>query len=153
MRVVVREAFTAYINMQPEAFAPGQTIKGDTAVQLLRSGAAVDPDDDAARELHATLEGDADDGQEQEGDGQQDGDGEAKTATQSPAESGSNPDDGPGNPDPSQPPAPSHDAPVKDLLAWVGDDPSRARELLGIEEAKDQPRSTLVKQLQKIAEA
>lgn len=147
MRVVVREAFKAYINMQPEDFQPGQTIKGDTAVQLLRSGAAVDPDDDAARDLAEQLHGNEGDGQEQD-DGQQ----EPDPPHQPPAPSG-DPDSGPAHPDPSTPPAPPLDAPVKDLLAWVGEDPARAREVLAAEEAKDQPRSTLVKQLQKIADA
>ncbi|MEU6376810.1 hypothetical protein [Streptomyces sp. NPDC046909] len=145
MRVVVREAFRAYINMQPEDFTPGQKIKGDTAVQLLRSGAAVDPDDDDARQLVTAFGGEADDGQEQEGDG--------KRETEPPHRTPTVDDNGPGHPEPSLPPAPSHDAPVKELLEWVGEDPARARELLGIEEAKDQPRSTLVKQLQKIADA
>ncbi|MEW2451196.1 hypothetical protein AB0896_27185 [Streptomyces parvulus] len=149
MRVLVREAFRAYINMQPEDFHPGQKIKGDTAVRLLRSGAAVDPDDDAAHELAAQLRGDEDQDQEQkQGDGKQQPPG----PPQLPAP-GDGPEGGPAHPDPSDPPAPSLDAPVKDLLAWVGDDPSRAREVLDAEEAKDQPRTTLVKQLQKIADA
>ncbi|MGI5408727.1 hypothetical protein ACQEV9_18275 [Streptomyces chartreusis] len=122
MRVVVREAFTAYINMQPEDFTPGQKIKGDTAVTLLRSGAAVDPDDDDAADLAEQLHGDT--------DGQ-----------------GPEPD-----PDPDPPQELSPDAPVKEVLAWVGDDPDRASEALELEQAKDQPRSTLVKQLEKIAD-
>ncbi|MEU8555964.1 hypothetical protein AB0C80_18510 [Streptomyces anthocyanicus] len=140
MRVVVREAFRAYINMQPEDFTVGQKIKGDTAVRLLRSGAAVEPDDDAARELTEQLRGDEDDGQEQEPD-----------PPHEPPSGGTG--DGPAHPEPSTPPAPSHDAPVKDLLAWVGEDPARAQEVLELERAKDQPRSTLVKQLEKIATA
>ncbi|MET8818458.1 hypothetical protein [Streptomyces rochei] len=148
MRVVVREAFRAYINMQPEDFTAGQKIKGDTAVRLLRSGAAVDPDDDAAHELAAQLRGDEGDGQEQDDGGQQ----EPDPPHQPPAPAG-NPDGGPAHPDPSTPPAPPLDAPVKDLLSWVGEDPARAREVLEAEETKDSPRSTLVKQLQKIADA
>ncbi|RSR98022.1 hypothetical protein EF913_28240 [Streptomyces sp. WAC04189] len=148
MRVVVREAFRAYINMQPEDFTVGQKIKGDTAVRLLRSGAAVDPDDDAAHELAAQLRGDEGDGQEQDDGGQQ----EPDPPHEPPAPAG-NPDGGPAHPDPSTPPAPPLDAPVKDLLAWVGEDPARAREVLEAEETKDSPRSTLVKQLQKIADA
>lgn len=38
-----------------------------------------------------------------------------------------------------------------DVLAWVGDDPERAETALEQEQAKDKPRSTLVKQLEKIA--
>ncbi|MFI1723936.1 hypothetical protein [Streptomyces sp. NPDC020489] len=58
MRVVVREAFKAYINSQPEDFTVGQTIKGDTAAHMLRTGAAVDPDDDDARTLAQQVRGD-----------------------------------------------------------------------------------------------
>ncbi len=45
------------------------------------------------------------------------------------------------------------DASVADVLAWVGDDRERAVAALDLEEAKDNPRSTLVKQLAKIADA
>ncbi|MFC7906471.1 hypothetical protein [Streptomyces nigra] len=145
MRVVVREAFKAYINMQPEEFTPGQKIKGDIAAQLLRSGADVDADDDAARELAEQLRDDTA-GQQDEGGGQR----EPDPPHQPPS---TDPDGGPGHPDPSTPSAPAVDAPVKDLLVWVGEDPARAREVLEAEGAKDSPRSTLVKQLQKIADA
>lgn len=43
------------------------------------------------------------------------------------------------------------DATAKEVLAWVGDDPERAAEALDAEQAKDSPRSTLVKQLEKLA--
>lgn len=67
MRVVVREAFKAYINHQPENFHVGQKIKGDTAVLLLRTRAAVDPEDEEAAELADSLEDKSeDDDQEQE---------------------------------------------------------------------------------------
>ncbi|MFB6977692.1 hypothetical protein [Streptomyces scopuliridis] len=33
---------------------------------------------------------------------------------------------------------------------WVGDDPERAKEALAAEQAKDKPRSTLVKALEKV---
>lgn len=45
------------------------------------------------------------------------------------------------------------DANAADVLAWVGDDPERAEEALASEQAKDKPRSTLVKQLEKLADA
>lgn len=44
------------------------------------------------------------------------------------------------------------DASVADVLAWAGEHPERASEALRQEQAKDSPRSTLVKQLTKIAE-
>ncbi|MEV5138432.1 hypothetical protein AB0K71_05740 [Streptomyces syringium] len=43
------------------------------------------------------------------------------------------------------------DATAADVLAWVGDNPERAAEALELELAKDRPRSTLVKQLEKTA--
>jgi len=44
------------------------------------------------------------------------------------------------------------DATAAEVLAWVGDDPERAAEALEAERAKDKPRSTLVKSLEKLAE-
>lgn len=44
------------------------------------------------------------------------------------------------------------DATAADVLDWVGDDPERASEALAAEQAKDKPRSTLVKQLEKLAD-
>lgn len=44
------------------------------------------------------------------------------------------------------------DATAADVLAWVGEDADRAKEALAAEEAKDKPRSTLVKQLEKLAD-
>ncbi|MFJ2676394.1 hypothetical protein [Streptomyces sp. NPDC087525] len=38
------------------------------------------------------------------------------------------------------------------VLDWVGDDSERATEALAAEQARDKPRSTLVKALEKIAE-
>jgi len=139
--VVVREAFKAYINHQPEDFAPGQAIKGDTAVYLLRNHAAVDPVDDEATELADAL---AAEGQE---DDEEDGQ-EPAPSHQPPAP---NPDADGGPP----PPPPSDeldiDGSVKDILAWAGEDPERAREALDAEQAQEKPRSTLVKQLEKTA--
>lgn len=42
------------------------------------------------------------------------------------------------------------DTTAADVLAWVGDDPERAEEALAAELAKDKPRSTLVKSLEKL---
>lgn len=44
------------------------------------------------------------------------------------------------------------DATAADILAWVGEDSERAAEALEAELAKDKPRSTLVKQLEKLAD-
>lgn len=45
------------------------------------------------------------------------------------------------------------EATAADVLAWVGEEPERAAEALDAELAKDKPRSTLVKQLEKLADA
>lgn len=42
------------------------------------------------------------------------------------------------------------DGPAKDVLAWVGDDSDRAVAALEAEEARDQPRTTLVAALEKV---
>lgn len=44
------------------------------------------------------------------------------------------------------------EATAADILAWVGEDPVRAAKALAAELAKDKPRSTLVKQLEKLAD-
>lgn len=45
------------------------------------------------------------------------------------------------------------DATAADILAWVGESGDRAAEALAREQAKEKPRSTLVKQLEKIADS
>ena len=54
--------------------------------------------------------------------------------------------------EPKEPPAELDiDGTAADVLAWVGEDQERAREALTAEQAKEKPRSTLVKQLEKLA--
>lgn len=54
---------------------------------------------------------------------------------------------------PEEPPESLADATTAaEVLAWVGEDKERAKEALAEEEAADKPRSTLVKQLKKLAE-
>jgi len=43
------------------------------------------------------------------------------------------------------------DGTAAEILAWVGEDADRAAEALDAEQAKEKPRSTLVKQLEKFA--
>jgi hypothetical protein len=45
------------------------------------------------------------------------------------------------------------DGTAADVLAWVGEDPERAAVALEAEQAKEKPRSTLVKQLEKLADS
>jgi len=48
---------------------------------------------------------------------------------------------------------PPVDGTIDDLMAWVNDDPARAAAALQAEQAKDKPRSTVVKRLTAIAGA
>lgn len=60
---------------------------------------------------------------------------------------------GGGDGDSKEPPTSLADASTAaEVLAWVGEDKERAAEALEAEEAADKPRSTLVKQLKKLAE-
>ncbi|MFJ2174335.1 hypothetical protein ACIOHE_15655 [Streptomyces sp. NPDC087851] len=123
MRVVVTEQFTAYLNMQPETFTPGQEIKGVTALYLLNSGSAVEPADEEARQAAApAADGDGDDGQ---GAGGED--------SQAP---------------PQERPAAGADSEV--ILAWVGSAPQRAAEEIEREEDEEDPREDLLARLQEI---
>jgi hypothetical protein len=54
-------------------------------------------------------------------------------------------------PEPQVPDELDIEAAAATVLAWVGDDPERAAEALAAEQEKDKPRSTLVKQLEKVA--
>ena len=52
---------------------------------------------------------------------------------------------------PKEPPAELDvDGTAADVLAWVDEDPERAAVALAAEQAKEKPRSTLVKQLEKL---
>ena len=61
---------------------------------------------------------------------------------------------------PAEPPAdagaggdePPVDGTIDDLMAWVNDDPERAGRALAAEQAKDKPRSTVVKRLAVLAD-
>lgn len=56
--------------------------------------------------------------------------------------------------DETPPPPPEEldiDGTAAEILAWVGEDQDRAKEALEAEQAKEKPRSTLVKQLEKLA--
>lgn len=47
---------------------------------------------------------------------------------------------------------PPVDGTIDDLMAWVNDDPERAAAALAAEQAKDKPRSTVVKRLTAMAD-
>lgn len=122
MRVKVTEAGRAYYNYGIVELAEGQELDGELALYLLTVGAGVAPDDEAARSELERLE-------------------TVRSGVQQEAE--------------AEPPAPPAeldiDAKADDVLAWVGDNPARAAEALELERAKEKPRSTLVKQLAKLA--
>jgi hypothetical protein len=48
---------------------------------------------------------------------------------------------------------PPVDGTIDDLMTWVGDDKARATQALAAEQAKDKPRSTVVKRLTALADA
>lgn len=66
-------------------------------------------------------------------------DPEPEPEAEAPAEPPEVPD-----PDGDKPPV---DGTIDDLMAWVNDDPERAVQALAAEQAKDKPRSTVVKRL------
>lgn len=143
MRCVVNENFKVFHGHSPVKLEAGQVVSGSLAELLLRSArrkvTALPDEDQAATE------------------GQQEkepphpppppGSGDPKVA---------DPGAG-GNPAVPPPPPPDElniEASVKDVLAWVGEDLARARTALAAEQAKDSPRSTLVKPLeQQLADA
>lgn len=126
MRCVVDESFKVFHGGVPVRLEAGQVVTGSLAEMLVRRASrrvTELPDEEAV-----------DDG---EGGGQQK---EAVTP-----------------PPPPPPPPPGDDldieASVADVLAWVGEDVERAAEALRQEQERTKPRSTLVAQLTKIAEA
>lgn len=122
MRVVAIEAFRFFYNHVPVDVAKGDVIDSDAAVFLLTAGASVRPDDDDAQTEYERLDLVR---------------GEMVLGDQATA------DDAGG--------ALNVEANATVVLTWVGEDPERAAEALDAELAKDRPRSTLVKQLEKLA--
>lgn len=129
MRVRMLKAVTAYWNYEVRTFQPDEEFDGDLARHLAGN---------AAKGSVEVLEGDPEPEPEPEVDEGAGSDGEATSEGQG-ADVG----------DDAELPV---DGTAADILAWVGDDPDRAAEALDVEEARDKPRSTLVKQLAKLAE-
>lgn len=125
MRVRVTKKTTAYWNYAVQAFEEGMELEGDLA-RLLADSAP-----EGSVEILEADPVEPEDESEPTGDDPAGGDG----------------DDG------DEPPAELNiDGTAQEVLAWVGDDEGRAAEALAAEQARDRPRSTLVKSLQKIAE-
>lgn len=136
MRVIVNENFKVFHGHVPTQLEAGQIVTGDLAVLLARG----------ARKKVSVLEDDGPEPRDTGGTG-----GEQDPPYPPPPPPVTEPNSG----DPSPPPPGDDeldiDAPVADVLAWVGEDKERAAEALRQEEAVDKPRSTLVKQLAKLA--
>jgi hypothetical protein len=125
MRVRMLQATTAYWNYEVRAFGEGDVLDGELALYLLTVDAPVVPDDDDARTELERL----------------------SIVRSEMAEEA-------GREEPSEAPAELDiDAKADNVLVWVGEDPARAAEALAAEQAKDKPRSTLVKQLAKLADS
>ena len=123
MRVKVLETGSTYYNYGIVALAAGEEVKGGLALHLLETGSAVEPLDEAAKTW--------------------------RPAAEEPADPKGLAEEEPESPDDEL----DIDATATDILGWVGDDPDRAEEALAAERAKDKPRSTLVKQLERLAGA
>jgi hypothetical protein len=125
MRVRIVTPFAAYWNYEVRPFTEGEEFVGDLARHL---------DDNGPGESVEVLEADPEPEPEDDDlEPEEDDDPEDPT------------------PEPDDEPLPA-DGTAADILAWVGDDPERAELALEAEQAKDKPRSTLVKQLEKLAE-
>jgi hypothetical protein len=125
MRVKVLEAGRAYYNYGIIDFAEGEEVSGGLALHLLESGSNVEPADEAAEEW--LTDRDAPEASDEE---------DPEIGDEADAE---------------LPAGLDIDGTAADVLAWVGDDPDRATEAFEGELAKDKPRSTLVKALEKLA--
>lgn len=126
MRVVATEQFKTYYGMVCIDVAKDAEAEGDFAVFLAEGGAPVRilEDDRPKHDESATVmqEPEVDDGPSDEnGEADEDGD------------------------------APGAEATSADVVAWVGEDPERAAQALEAEQAREKPRSTLSKQLTRIA--
>ena len=126
MRVRMLKAVTAYWNYEVRTFQLDEEFDGDLARHLA---------DNSETGSVEVLETDPEPEPEGGDVGEDDGD------APEPGE-----DDVPDGPVPV-------DGTAVDVLDWVGDDPERAAEALAAEQAKDKPRSTLVKQLEKLADS
>lgn len=125
MRVRLLKDTMAYWNYGIQTFAPGQEVDGDLARHLA---------DNTPPETVEVLEDDR----------------EQLRASE--------PDPGPPDPEPTSPApdaggGPPVDGTIDDLMTWVDASPARAATALAAEQAKDKPRSTVVKRLAALADA
>lgn len=126
MRVRAREAMQVYYNYRLVGIAEGEEVSGGLALHLLETGSEVEPVDDGVKQWEPQQA----EPDEPEGDEEPESEGEDVEP-----QSGELDIDGTAD----------------EVLDWVGRDPGRAEEALAQEQAKDKPRSTLVKKLEKVA--
>ncbi|WP_030024901.1 hypothetical protein [Streptomyces monomycini] len=130
MRVRARTALRPYYNYRLIDIALGEEVSGGLAVHLLETGSDVEPADDAAQRWAPSVAPGA-----------------------APAEAADHSESSGGHDAGAVPAAELDiDGTADEVLAWVGDDPQRAEDAIGLETAKDKPRQTLLKKLDKIAE-
>ncbi|MEU4169444.1 hypothetical protein AB0F46_21535 [Streptomyces sp. NPDC026665] len=143
MRCVVNENFKVFHGHSPVKLEAGQVVSGELAEMLLRSAAkkvtALNDETAPAKEQAPAHREPCVDGNVCRG----------PHCPPGPREQGGDST----VPPPAASPGTELDieAPISDVLAWVDNAPERAQEALGQEQAKASPRSTLVKQLEKLA--
>lgn len=126
MRIRVVKPTKAYWNYSIQTWNPDDEVDGELARHLA---------DNAPRGHVEVIEDDRDEVRE------------AQKEPQEPSGPG-DPNGQGGDGNEGDPPAgPPVDGTIDDLVRWVGDDPERARQALEAEQAKDKPRSTVVKRL------
>lgn len=124
MRVRVLKRVTGYWNYGVQAWEPGEELSGELARHLV---------DNTPKGSVEVIEADP----------------EPEPAEPKPE----GPEgDGPEAPGAGESDGPPVDGTIDQLMAWVGDDPDKAAAALAAEQAKDKPRSTVVKRLAALAE-
>lgn len=127
MRVRARTALRPYYNYRLIDISAGTEVSGGLAVHLLETGSDVEPSDDAAQSWAPSAAPEATPAEVADRSGGHD----AGAAPDTKLDIGGTADE---------------------VLAWVDGDPDRAEDAIELETAKDKPRQTLLKKLDKIAE-
>lgn len=140
MRVRVEQPTTAYWNYVIQRWDVGEELDGEVARHLADNAPAgsikvIEDDREVARRLEAEAAAKA------AGSNQPDPTGPGDSTG---AEDGDDSDSVGG---------PPVDGTIDDLMAWIGDDRDKAAQALTAEQAKDKPRSTVVKRLTALTEA
>jgi hypothetical protein len=126
MRVRVKKATSAYWNYAIHTYPEGSELDGDLARHLA---------DNAPKGHIEVLEGDP-----------------AAASPPAPTPPGPEPKDPEGGSREQDDGEPPLDGTVDQLMQWVGEDTDRATRALAAEQARERPRSTLVKRLEALTE-